>query len=58
MNHYPEPIRKQLQQLWGGGKVPNLSPEEVNLSLKLWRKIQNLKRREKIEKDLKVALNS
>lgn len=36
----------QLRQLWGGGKVPPLSPKEIELSIKLWQKIQNRKQKE------------
>lgn len=29
----------ELKQLWGG-KVPHLTPEQVELSIQLWRKIK------------------
>jgi len=36
---------KELKQLWGGGRVPPLTREEVELSLKLWQKIKKRKQR-------------
>lgn len=49
MSFEPSSNRKaELQQLWGGGQVPPLTPEEVELSLKLWQKIQ--KRKQKVQK--------
>lgn len=36
----------ELRQLWGGGKVPPLTPTEIDLSLKLWQKIKTRKQRE------------
>jgi hypothetical protein len=36
----------ELKQLWGGGKVPALTPEQTDLSLKLWQKIKTRKLRE------------
>jgi len=38
--------KAELQQLWGGGEVPPLTPEQTELSLKLWEKIKNRKLRE------------
>ncbi|HEY9638433.1 MAG TPA: hypothetical protein V6D14_33910 [Coleofasciculaceae cyanobacterium] len=38
--------KADLKQLWGGGKVPPLTPEETDLSLKLWNKIKLRKQRE------------
>ncbi|HEY9710493.1 MAG TPA: hypothetical protein V6D48_19955 [Oculatellaceae cyanobacterium] len=38
--------KEELKQLWGGGKVPPLTVEETDLSLKLWQKIQKRKQRE------------
>lgn len=35
-----------LKQLWGGGQVPPLTPEQTALSLKLWQKIQTRKQRD------------
>lgn len=35
-----------LKQLWGGGNVPPLTPEQTDLSLKLWQKIKTRKQRE------------
>lgn len=35
-----------LKQLWGGGSVPPLTPEQTDLSLKLWKKIKTRKQRE------------
>ena len=37
---------KQLKQLWGG-KVPHLTPEQVDLSIQLWRKIKLRKQQAK-----------
>lgn len=36
----------ELRQLWGGGKVPPLTPNEIDLSIKLWQKIKTRKQRE------------
>jgi hypothetical protein len=36
----------ELKQLWGYGKVPALTPEEIDLSLKLWQKIKRRKQRD------------
>ncbi len=36
--------KAELKQLWGGF-VPPLTPEQINLSLKLWQKIQARKQR-------------
>lgn len=38
--------KEELKQLWGGGKVPPLTVEETDLSIKLWQKIQKRKQRE------------
>ena len=38
--------KADLKQLWGGGKIPPLTPEETDLSLKLWQKIKTRKQRE------------
>lgn len=38
--------KAELRKLWGGGKVPSLTPEETDLSLKLWNKIKTRKQRE------------
>jgi hypothetical protein len=38
--------RAELKQLWGGTKVPPLTPEQIELSLKLWHKIKSRKLRE------------
>lgn len=37
--------QSELKQLWGEF-VPPLTPEQVNLSVKLWQKIQARKRRQ------------
>ncbi len=37
---------EELKQLWGGGKVPPLTVEQIDLSLKLWHKIKERKQRE------------
>jgi hypothetical protein len=42
----PDTSTTELKQLWGGGKVPPLTPEQTALSLKLWQKIQTRKERE------------
>ncbi len=42
----PDRSKADLSQLWGGGKVPSLSSEEIDLSLKLWQKIKTRKQRE------------
>lgn len=42
----PDPSTIDLQQLWGGGKVPPLTPEQTDLSLQLWQKIKTRKQRE------------
>lgn len=42
----PDTSKADLRQLWGGGKVPSLSSEEIDLSLKLWQKIKSRKQRE------------
>jgi hypothetical protein len=36
----------ELRQLWGGGTVPPLTPNEIDLSIKLWQKIKTRKQRE------------
>ncbi len=38
--------KAELQQLWGGAKVPPLTQEQVELSLKLWQKIKKRKQQE------------
>lgn len=35
----------ELKQLWGG-RVPTLTPEEIDLSIKLWQKIKARRERE------------
>jgi hypothetical protein len=42
----PDTSTADLKQLWGGGQVPPLTPEQTALSLKLWQKIQTRKERE------------
>ena len=42
--------KEELKQLWGGGKVPPLTVEQTDLSLKLWQKIQKRKQREQQQK--------
>ncbi len=42
--------RSQLSQLWAGGPIPQLSPEEIDLSLKLWQKIKARKQRTEKQK--------
>jgi len=44
----------ELKQLWGG-KVPSLTPAQIELSLKLWQKIKTRKQREQnLESEKKV----
>ena len=38
--------KEELKQLWGGGKVPPLTVEQTDLSIKLWQKIKKRKQRE------------
>ncbi len=39
-------VQKELQQLWGGGKVPPLTAEQTTLALKMWQKIKNMQAKE------------
>lgn len=39
-------VQAELQQLWGGGKVPPLTAEQTGLALKMWQKIKNLQAKE------------
>lgn len=45
-----ECIQAKLKQLWGGGKVPPLTPEQTHWALVLWEKIKNLQDREQKSK--------
>jgi hypothetical protein len=36
-------LEEELKQLWGGGNIPHLTREQVELSLKLWQKIKKRK---------------
>ena len=48
----------ELRQLWGGGKVPPLTPREMELSIKLWQKIKTRKQREqKLGSDIVSGCN-
>jgi hypothetical protein len=47
--------KEDLKQLWGGGKVPPLTLEQTDLSLKLWHKIKKRKQREQQLKNLPQA---
>ena len=42
-------IQAKLKQLWGGGQVPDLTEEQTQWALVLWKKINNLKLREQKE---------
>lgn len=42
----PDRSKADLSQLWGGGQVPPLTSEQIDLSLKLWQKIKTRKQRE------------
>ena len=50
-------IQVELKQLWGG-KVPPLTPEQIDLSLKLWQKIKTRKQREQNLKSEKKLLEA
>ncbi len=36
---------EELKQLWGGGRIPPLTREQIELSLRLWQKIKKRKQR-------------
>lgn len=35
--------QSKLKQLWGGGKVPPLTPEQTSWALYYWQKIKKMK---------------
>ena len=45
-SNLPDKNKTELSQLWGGGQVPPLTSDEIDLSLKLWQKIKSRKQRE------------
>ena len=49
---------EELQQLWGGGRIPDLTREQIELSLKLWQKIKKRKQRShKLTEPLEAPAN-
>jgi hypothetical protein len=46
MSSQAEKTEAELKQLWSG-KVPPLTPEQIDIALQLWQKIKTRREREK-----------